>query len=270
MRRIAATGASFALAWAGFSGLPLGSPAALAAAVLIGAAGALAPGLGLGLAFIALALATFVQVDWVFGLAIALALGTLWWLGGRRGDSGLVAGLYGPPLGMLRLGPVAPLLDGFFLEPPRAAAAAALSSALVMIGSAASGFGPPFLKVSPSLAIAPWSTIENHVTDLSALLQPAVFAMIVVWALAATATSFIARRGGRTAGIVAVVIGLLILGVGYGLWGMASGFAWPVDEVLTQLGFAAFVAMAIALAGPAPHQHDSHLEVLDEELETEP
>lgn len=269
LRRTAAAGASVGISWAGLTALPIPQAAAIGAAALIGVGAAVAPGLGLGLAFIVSVSGVGVQVGWVLAAGVGVALALLWWFaGGRRGAWPVVAGLYGPPLAAIRLAPVAPALFGFFMAPIAAAGASALAASLTMLGSAASGYGPPFLKIDPILVVAPWATISSHTADLPQLAQPAVLLMVLAWAGAGAAGAFIARRGGRIAGMAAVVVSVLMLGVAYGAWAILGTFNMAPQEVVMQLGFALFIALAIALVGPPPHlEPDGKL--LEDEFEAE-
>ncbi len=268
LRRGAAAGACLGLGWAGFSGLPIPQAAAIASTAMVAIAGGFAPGLGLALAFIALACAVTLNVGLWQGIAVAVAMTGLWFAGGRRAAWPVIGGLWGPPLAALRLAPVAPGIFGFFMTPLAAAGASALSGWLVMLGSASSGYGPPFLKIDPSLVVSPWGTITSHTADLPSLFQPAALLMVMVWAAAGAAGAFIARRGGRIAGVLGMVVSTAVLAGGYVLWSSLRTFDLQPADVLTQLGFALFVGLIIALVGPPPRIEVADLP-FDEELDPE-
>jgi hypothetical protein len=252
LRRGAACVAAFALAWAGLTGAPVGLVAALVGSALVAAAAFAAPGLGLGLALLLLLVGTALQTGWLAALLFAPVFAALWWFGGRKGTWAFIAPLFAPALGMARLAPISPLLFGFFMNVVPAALASAFAAALTMLASAASGYGPPVLKVDPYLALDPWATIAAHGVDFRVLLAPGTVLAVAGWAAAGAVVALIARGGGRPRGLVAVVTGAGILLVTYWAWSATGAFAWPGTELLVQLGFSLFLASCMALLGAPP------------------
>lgn len=265
--RAAVALAALGMSYAGFTGMSvLPAAVSLAAAAIVGMVAAIAPGLGLGLGFIAVTIGTGLQIGPLQAIAVGAGLAALWWFWGREGSWTVVGPLYEPALALFKLAPAGPPLFGFFMRPLQAAVASALAAALLLLGSATSGFGPPMLAVDPGLAFAPWSTFATHSSDIAGVFHPSALLMIVVWALSGAAGSVIARQGGRVAGFVSVTTSLAILLGGYLVWATVRGFEIATTDTLAQFSAALMLLLIVAAVGPPPELVDEPLE-FDEDLE---
>ncbi|MDP2182086.1 MAG: serine/threonine-protein kinase [Actinomycetota bacterium] len=242
------------LAWAGALPLGFGTAAAAAVAGLVALAAVLAPGLGTGLALLVLCAGIGAGASWPLAAALA-AIGTAVWLAAGRRDSGVLAALVAPPLGVAHLAPTAPLLAGFALSPLRAALLGGFGATLTMLASAASGGEAPYLLVASRWLTDPIGLRAPDATISALLTSSAALAPIVAWGLAAAAMSLACRRASRPAAVLGAFLGTAAL---YGGYALADAIArlgntsatWSGQSLLPHVTASLILIVLVIAAGP--------------------
>lgn len=250
LRRAGAAAICGWLAWMGVAAFTPQTAASAVAAALTALAAALAPGLGLALGLLAFCAGAWVAVGWVAGLALGLPSIALWVAWGRRGGGESLAPLASPALGLVRCSLGLPMLLGFVFEPVPAAAAAALSAALVMLASAASGHAAPFLQVAPRFLTAPWDIMRTSGAALGGLLGIGPLAAVLAWALAAALCSLACRRATRTGAVVGALIGSATLVAGYSLWAALPGASIGLTTFAPDITAGLLLVIVVIILGP--------------------
>ena len=261
------------LAWVGLDVLLAETAPLLAATVLIGLAGVLAPGLGLALGFGAVVAGVWTAAGPTAGL-IATVAGTVFWVVvGRRGGGDAVTPIFAPLLALARAALALPLLLGFVFEPLRAALAAAAAGLVLAAVSLTGAAGPPFTSVGPAALLEPFARFTDGSWELPGglslqdlTLGAALIA--VTWALAAAASSLGSRRLTRAGAIAGAVLGGLVLGGGYALWPLLTGGTFGPGSIAPDIVIGVVIAVAIATLGPPtrPETTFEEPEFTDEEL----
>lgn len=220
--------------------------AVLAACVV---AACILPAAGSLVAILALAVALFWNGAYVLG-AVFLAAGCAWWaFVGRRGHAQANAGVSGVALGAFGLGPLAPLLSGYFLRASEAAATSAFSVLTAFV-----------LACSGSMSLTGWNVfvngpLSNHM-DANALVllaDPLMWAQAVSWVLAAVVLALFCGRGDRVWAFVGVAASAVVLVAGCVIGSaVASGFAGSTPDfadVVPALLSCVVVAACVFFAG---------------------
>lgn len=242
------------LAWTGLSPFGLVPAAGIAGASLAALAGALAPGLGLGVG-LGLLVAGLARAGMIFAALGLFVVGAgMWWAFGRRG-SGLLVAFAGPALGAMGIAPLAPLLAGFLFPPLRAAALSLAAAALVLLASAASGFGPPFTQVSLGFLAEPWATATTEGNVRHLLSNPAPLTVLAAWTLAGAVTSLACHFATRPAALFGLLLGSGTMLGGYLLadtiWMSGNeSVTWAGTSLLSSLGASSILMVLVVAAGP--------------------
>jgi hypothetical protein len=248
-RRAGGALAAFWLAWAGLGALDLGAAPLLGAAGLVALAGALAPGLGMALGLGAFAVGLARTAGWAACVAFALPSALFWLARGRHGRGDATAPVVGPLLGIARRAPALPLLLGFVFEPLPAAVSAAAAALATTAASAMSGTLPAGVGLSFAVDPLGGSALLAGPADLR--IVAAVATIATAWALAAAICSLLCRRATRPAAAVGAVLGIAVLGGGYGLAAALTGGTLSSAPALLDLAFGfALAGVAIALGAP--------------------
>jgi len=254
LARLAASAGAAWLAWAGVSPFVRGNLAAAAAGALAGLAAVLAPALGIGLALFVLTAGTVAAGWWWFALPFALVSAAAWWFAGRE-DAGLLSSVAAPPLGALGIAPLTALLAGFVLRPRFAAITSAYGAVLLMLSSAASGAGPPYLAVEWGWLAQPLGTgvVAGALRELVA--TPAPVAVVAGWAGGAAIMSVACKRASRPAAVLGMSLGTLVMYAGYvGAELTARLFdasvTWMGQVLLRHLTASLILMVLVIAAGP--------------------
>lgn len=221
----------------------------------IAAAGAL-PAAGAAVAIVALAAALFASGAYALGAAFLIAGGAWWAFFGRRGHAQAVTGVTGVALGAFGLGPLAPLLAGYFLRVPSAAATAAFSALTAFV-----------LACSGSMSLTGWNVFvngqfSNHMgaNALVLLGDPSMWIQAVSWVASSSALALLCARGSKPWAVVGAVVAaaLMLLGdimgsaVAAGVaGGAAAGVATDWADIVPAL-IAPAIVIAAALAVGVP------------------
>ncbi len=252
-------------AWAGLMPFDLPIAAVAGAAVLAAAAAALAPGLGLAVAtgILLLGMARVLPLPHVGILSLAAIV--VWWTAGRR-ESGMLAALAAPALGVARIATAAPLLAGFALRPLRAAVLSGFGAALTLYLSVMSRSAAPYVDLPllflPAEDAVPASEVAKAVFGaprgdgwllLATVLPPLV--VVAAWALAAALMSTACGRATRASAVFGVVLGSATLLGGYLLADtIAVSFngsvTWFDPLLLSRLTASSILVMLVVAAGP--------------------
>lgn len=250
LRGVAAAAIAGWLAWAGLGAFSFGPTPTWVAVGLVAAAAALAPALGLALALLAL-VAGAATVGWLPALVVLVGAAAYWAAFGRMGSGTALVPTAAPWLGALGAAPTAPLVAGFVAPPLEAAAVSGMSCALVALVSAASGASSPFLSVSPSFLVDPW-TAGVSAGGLRILASgPGALIAVAAWAGAGAAMSVLCRRASRPAALAGLALASVIVSCGYLAWSFVSPtLAWADPEVLRQMGLSLILGVLLVGAGP--------------------
>lgn len=247
--RLGAAAASGWLGWAGIAHLGVGSIPALLAAALIALAGALAPGLGLALGLAAFALGLGSGASVIAGVLFG-ALAAAFWAGrGRLGWADGLAPIAAPLLGIVRASTSIPLLLGFVFEPVAAAFAAGAAALALTAASAITGGTAPLLGVNWRFALNPVGQAAATNGFLERVLDPGVGVTVLAWMGAAAVCSFACRRASRAAGFAGVLLGGMVLTLGYAGWGWLSGGAVGPAAFAPDLVIGIGIALLVASLG---------------------
>lgn len=239
------------LTWAGVGALVSGTAPAFAAAALVALAAVLAPGLGLALGLLAFIAGLWGAVSWIAGLAFGVPAVALWIFRGRLGGGESFAPFAAPTLAIARCSLATPLVLGFMFEPLPAAAGGALSAVAVMIASAASGRGEPFLQVSWAFFTKPMEMLSVSAGTFGSLVGIGQLAVVLSWALAAALCSFSCRRATRVSAIVGALLGGAVLSLGYSLWAALPGTAIALPSFAPEIAAGIMlVIVVVALGAP--------------------
>lgn len=188
-------------------------------------AAAVLPAAGAAAAIVALAAALFFNGSYILGAAFLIA-GIAWWtLVGRRGHAQADAGVSGVALGAFGLGPLAPLLAGYFLRAPGAAATAAFSALTAFV-----------LACSGSMSLTGWNVLvngqlSNHMESnaLALLGDTSMWFQAVSWAAAAALLALFCGRGSRPWAIAGAVVAGVVMLAGCAAGGALEGMGAVID-----------------------------------------
>lgn len=256
--RLVAAAESGWLAWAGLAPLALETPARVGAIALIAAGGALAPQLGIVLGAGCVVIGAAAVGSPLAAGIIALLAGAWWWFIARRSPGAAVLPLAAPVLASARLAPAQPFIAGFAVRPAQAAVSGLVGGALVMLASAATLHGAPYLAVAPSLAADPWGTGVATGSIRTLLASPAAWTALAGWPAAAALVSLACARATRLSALLGVALGAGAFGGAYALaaqvarWtGSPDGAAWTGTGFLVTSG-ASLILMLVVVALGAP------------------
>ncbi len=187
------------------------TPAFWAVLLVCIVAGAVLPAAGSLAAILVLSAALFANDAYVLGVVFLVA-GCVWWGGcGRRGHAQANVGVSGVALGAFGLGPLAPLLAGYFLRVPSAAATAAFQALTAFV-----------LACSGALSLSGWNVLvygdfpSNMEANALALVGDAlVWVQALSWVAAAIVLAALCVRGSKPVATVGVVVSaaLMVLGI---------------------------------------------------------
>ncbi len=177
--------------------------------VCIGAGAAL-PQAGIIAAILSLSAALFANGAYVLGAAFLIA-GCMWWTAfGRRGHAQANTGMTGVPLGAFGLGPLAPLLSGYFLSVPSAAATAAFQVLAAFV-----------LACSGALSLTGWNVfvngeLSNHMEANALVLlgDPLMWTQAASWVVAAVVMAAFCRRKSKPLAAVGVAVSAAVMVLG--------------------------------------------------------
>ncbi len=253
LRRAGAAATSVWLAWLAGSYFELGTSAFVAALVIVAAVGAAAPGLGLAMGLLGVLAATGLSLGWALATPVALTLAAYWWLLGREGRAHSLVPLVAPVLAWARLGMSPPMLAGFCVRPRLAAAASALSAALVVLASSGTASPKPYLSVPLEYLADPWTSTLAHGNPLAVFLSPGPWVVIASWAAAGAAMSAASAGATRVSAIVGVAAALSLQLGGYLAWSSFDpSFAMDDPSILWHAaGSLILMTLVVALGPPA-------------------
>ena len=205
------------------------------------------PAAGAAVAIIALAAALFANEAYVLG-AVFLVAGVAWWaFVGRRGHAQAGAGVSGVALGAFGLGPLAPLLAGYFLRVPGAAATAAFSALTAFV-----------LACSGSMSLTGWNVfvngqLSNHMqaNALALLGDPSMWIQAVSWVAAAALLALFCGRGSRPWAIAGAVVAGVTMLAGCAAGGALEGMGAVIDfaDVIPVLVACVVIVVCASVAG---------------------
>ena len=242
------------LAWAGLAPFAPGATATLAAAGLLAAAAAVAPGLGLGVATLLFAAGLAWQGAPLAAAALIALAVPCWWLFGRRGGAWLAA-YAGAGLGVAGVAPAAPLLAGFVLPPLPAAALSALSALIAMGASAASNRQGVLAAPTVDFVTGPWEQAGGALAFEQLATSWAPVAVMGGWAAAAALVSLCCRPASRRVALVGVALGVSALTGGYALAAVAAdavnaSVTWMNGALLQSVAASSILMVLVVVAGP--------------------
>lgn len=247
------------MGWLGLTGLRIQSPALYGGIALAALAGMLAPSLGVGLGVALLAGGVWASGAWPAALALTCGGILWWWFIARHNDGAAVLPLSAPALGVARVGYAQPLLAGFSLEPIAAAVTGLLGGVLVMLASASTLQGPPYVAVEATAALDPTGAGVAAQSFSTLMGSPSTYVALLGWPLAAAAMSLACRRATRTGAVVGTVGGCIALGGSAILAGRVAALGgqaqvaarWSSATLAWPLG-ASFILMLVVIALGAP------------------
>lgn len=205
------------LAWAGLVPFGLATPAYAAAVALVALAAVLAPPLGVFLGLGCFVAGLFATGLWPLAVIVALLTGSWWWFLGRSGAGAAVLPLSAPIFGIVRMPFAGALLAGFALPPLPAAMTGLLGGILVMLASAVSAQGAPYLVVWAPYALDIWGTDLALGSVMALVSSPAAYVALAGWPLAAAVMSWACARASRAWAMVGAVLGSGVLAGAYAL-----------------------------------------------------
>jgi serine/threonine protein kinase len=185
------------------------APAVVAAGLVVGAIGCVAPQLSAAIALVALVAACLARQLWVLGALVAVA-GAAWWaLVARRVPLASGACLAGA-IGARVASPVPPLLAGILLSPARAAGSAAFSLVVALALAALSGAGMlgtlyvgGFASATPAASGAALALLVKN---------PDTYLTLAGWACGAALLSALAHNGGFLRCYLGCFVSVAVLG----------------------------------------------------------
>ena len=223
------------------------TPAFWAVLLVCIAAAAVLPAAGAAVAIVALAAALFANGAYVLGAAFLIAGGAWWAFVGRRGHAQAATGVTGVALGAFGLGPLAPLLAGYFLRVPGAAATAGFSALTAFV-----------LACSGSMSLTGWNVfvngqLSNHMEANALVLlgDPGMWIQAASWVIAAVALALFCARGSKLWAIAGAVVSgaamvlACVAGASIGATGVVLDFA----DVAPVLIAAAVVIACVVFVG---------------------
>ena len=222
-------------------------------AVVVGAVGALFPGIGALAAMAFLGSGIIVNPGLPLWLGIAvIVLATAWWaMAGRERTAAANTTLAVTPLGLIWATPLAPMLAGFTLKPIAAGVSAAMQSGLALVMGAITATG--------SMQHAGLGFVNSAVQELplgAMITDPATWITWASWILGAVCMSALCSRQSRVLSMVGAFIGGALLAAGQTLAVYATTGAWAAPGFAWCAGIAAAtILIAIIGAMGAPYRY---------------
>lgn len=257
VRGIAALEAGW-LGWIGLSVVGLESAALAGAVALVALAAALAPGLGIGLGLACFLAGFAARGAWLLAVVTAVLGGAWWWAVARHRHGAAVLPLSGPVLATMRVPFVEPLVAGFVLPPVAAAATGLAGGTLVMLASALSAEGPPYLVASPADVFGVWQRSDLAASAVATLVRsPSAYIALLGWPVAAALMSLACRRASRLGAVAGTIGGSAVLGTAYyaaqflaELTEGADAATWTGETLAVALGSTLAVMLLVIALGP--------------------
>ena len=186
------------------------TPAFWAVLLICIATGAILPAAGSLVAILILSAALCANGAYVLG-AVFLVVGCMWWGShGRQGHTQANVGVSGVVLGAFGLGPLAPLLAGYFLRVPSAAATAAFQALTAFV-----------LACSGALSLSGWNVLvygefssSMEANALTLVGDVLVWLQTLSWIAAAIVLAALCGRESKSVAALGVVIAAAIMVVG--------------------------------------------------------
>ncbi len=222
----------------------LAAPIAAGLAALVGA---IRPHVGALAAFVAFAGALAAGSAPSLGAVLLVATVAWWYVFARGGNAAANVALAMPATGSIGLACAAPLAAGAVLPPVKALATSAFAMAWAL---AFASLGPGSLAGWSAPSIVSFVSVDIQGNALDLLTRPATWCIALSWIAGAGLQSLCSLRGTRTARLLGVAVGsvVLIAGVVVAAW-FASGRTSWIPEALPLLSVVVSAALVAFFAG---------------------
>lgn len=248
-RAVGAVGSGL-LMFAAVANMPLAAAGGmLAAPIAAGVAallGLIRPHVGALAAFVAFAGALAAGSAPGLGAVLLVATVAWWYAFARGGNAAANVALAMPATGSIGLACAAPLAAGAVLPPVKALATSAFAMAWAL---AFASLGPGSLAGWSAFSIASFVSVDIQGNALDLLARPATWCIALSWIAGAGLQSLCSLRGTRTARLLGVAVGSVVLlaGVVAAAWFASGRTSWipgalPLASVAVSAALVAFFA----------------------------